>query len=101
MNIIAHEQEGVRKIIVQDLDKKSSIKDLLSYLSVDTKIEINFLNIQIIPRSIVLKLQEIKENVTIFTNESTLKSYLMNLGFDLKYHNNYEDKFNLVTSNPS
>lgn len=96
MNIIAHEQEGIRKIIVQDLDKKSSIKDLLSYLTVDTKIEINFLNIQIIPRSIVLKLQEIKENVTIFTNESTLKSYLMNLGFDLKYHNNYEDKFKLL-----
>ena len=93
MNIIAQEQDNITKIIVQELDKKSDIKELLSYLKDDTNIEINFLNIQIIPKSIIIRLKQIKENVKIFTNESTLKSYLMNLGFELKYHNNYEEKF--------
>lgn len=92
MNVIAQEQDNITKIIVQELDKKSDIKNLLSYLKDDRDIEINFLNIQIIPKEIIIRLKQIKDKVRIFTNESTLKSYLMNLGFELKYHNSYKEK---------
>lgn len=89
MNIIAHEQDNITKIIVQDLQKKSDIKDFISYLKTDNFLEINFLNVQIIPKEVILTLKKIIKRVRIFTNEATLKTYLMNLGFELKYHNNY------------
>ncbi len=91
MNIIAQEHDDITKIIVQSLDKKSDIKELTSYLRQSNKIEVSFLNIQIIPKEIVLALTKIKERLTIFTNESTLKSYLMNLGFELTYQSNYKN----------
>lgn len=94
MNVIVQELENLTKIIVQELEKKSDIKKLLESLnSSKEQIEISFLNIEIIPKQIILKLEEIKQRVQIFTNEASLKSYLMNLGFDLKYQNNYESKF--------
>jgi len=93
MNIISHKQDNITKIIVQELDKKKDISHLISIMDDSELIEINFINIQIIPKAIILKLQEKKEITKIFTNESTLKSYLMNLGFDLTFHNNYKNKF--------
>lgn len=89
MNIVSHDQDNIRKIIVQELEKKGDINDLLSSLKTENFIEINFLNIQTIPKEIIIELKRIRNKIQIFTNESTLKSYLMNLGFELKYHNNY------------
>ncbi len=90
MNILAQEHENITKIIVQNLDKKSDIKELLTFLKHDNRIEVNFLNIQMIPKEIILALTKVKERLTIFTNEATLKSYLMTLGFELTYQSNYK-----------
>lgn len=89
MNIVAQEFENKTKIIVEELEKKSQIKEFLDLLNKDTFFEINFLNIQAIPKEIIVKLNEIKEKISIFTNEATLKSYLMNLGFELQYKDSY------------
>lgn len=89
MNIVAQEFENKTKIIIEELEKKSQVKEFLDLLNKDTFFEINFLNIQAIPKEIIVKLNEIKERISIFTNESALKSYLMNLGFDLQYKDSY------------
>jgi len=91
MSIIAQEHNNITKIIVESLDKKSEISQLISHLESKNTIEINFLNIQMIPKEIVLKLNSIKQHVHIFTNESVLKGYLMNLGFELSYQSNYKN----------
>ena len=92
MNMITQELENKTKIIVEDLDKKYQIDELLNILDSDSFFEINFLNIQSLPKEVILKLYEKKEQISIFTNESTLKSYLMNLGFELQYKDNYLNK---------
>lgn len=92
MNIISQDTATRRKIIVQSLEKKTHIKELLELLHSPMPIEINFLNIQMLPKNIVIKLKEIQNNIEIFTNEATLKSYLMTLGFKLSFESNYKDK---------
>ena len=92
MNILASTQDNITKIIVQELERKDDIKKLLEVLNSKGTIEVNFLNIQIIPKEIVLKLHAIKNRLKIFTNEPTLKGYLMNLGFTLIYQNSYDKK---------
>ncbi|MGP2655656.1 CheR family methyltransferase [Malaciobacter sp. WC5094] len=92
MNIIAHEQDDILKIIVQKIEKKD-LKELENYIKKDyIKIEISFLNIQIIPKSLVLLLKENIHKIDIFTNELTLKTYLINLGFTLTFKDNYNNK---------
>lgn len=92
MNIIAHEQDNILKIIVQKIEKKD-LKELENYIKKDyIKIEISFLNIQIIPKSLVLLLKEHIHKIDIFTNELTLKTYLINLGFTLTFKDNYNSK---------
>ena len=86
------EGEKRTKIIVQSLEKKSDIQQLLTALKSDKFLEISFLNLQIIPKSIVIALNKIKKRISLFTNEATLKGYLMNLGFDLNYQNSYRNK---------
>ncbi len=92
MNMIIQEFESKTKIIIEELDKKYQIDEFLKILDKDSFFEINFLNIQSLPKSVILKLYKIKEKISIFTNESTLKSYLMNLGFDLNFKDNYSNK---------
>ena len=92
MNVITQENEKLITIIVQELEKKKDIKQFLDCLKTNKSLEINFLNIQTIPKDIVIELNKIKKRIKIFTNESTLKGYLMNLGFDLTYLNSYDDK---------
>lgn len=92
MNIISQNQDGLIKIIIEELDKKSQIEEFLNILEEDSFFEINFLNIQTLPKDIVIKLSKIKDKISIFTNESTLKSYLMNLGFELNFRDNYQNK---------
>ncbi|MFK2821585.1 CheR family methyltransferase [Arcobacter sp. YIC-80] len=92
MNIIAHEQDDILKIIVQKIEKKD-LKELENYIKKDyIKIEISFLNIQIIPKNLVLLLKENIHKIDIFTNELTLKTYLINLGFTLTFKDNYNNK---------
>ena len=93
MNIISHDKDCVRKIIVQnELENKRDIIKLLALLKTTYFVEINFVNIQTIPKKIVITLKERIENIQIFTNEATLKSYLMNLGFNLTFQDNYKNK---------
>lgn len=93
MNIISSENKNTLKIIVQNLDNKVDLKKALFLLDYKMNIEISFLNLQIIPKAIVLKLNEIKNRVKIFTNESILKSYLIHLGFNILYENIYKKDF--------
>jgi chemotaxis protein methyltransferase CheR len=92
MNMITHQFEDKTKIIIEELDKKAQIDELLKLLDSNSIFEINFLNIQSLPKEVILKLNEKKDRISIFTNESTLKSYLMNLGFELEYKDNYASK---------
>lgn len=92
MNMIVQEIGDKTKIIIEELEKKSQIEEFLKLLEKDTFFEINFLNIQSLPKSVVIKLHKIKDRILIFTNESILKSYLMNLGFELNYKDNYSNK---------
>ena len=92
MNIVAQRHEDVLKIIVQKI-KKEDIKTLINYFDSDSKkIELNFLNIQMIPKELIIELKKRVDKIDIFTNETTLKTYLMNLGFTLKYKDVYNDK---------
>lgn len=92
MSIIRQTNENRTKIIIDELDKESDIKEFLELLNSDNFLEINLFNIQTLPKEIILKLNEKKNNISIFTNETTLKSYLMNLGFELSYEQNYTSK---------
>jgi len=77
------------KIIIEDFNG-DSLKKFLNILEENFLFEVNFLNIQTIPKIVILRLHELKEKISIFTNESTLKNYLINLGFDLKFKNDYQ-----------
>jgi chemotaxis protein methyltransferase CheR len=92
MNIISQDTPKKRKVIVQNLEKDFNIKQLLSLLQTALPIEISFLNIQMLPKEVVLALAKRKKNIEIFINESSLKTYLMNLGFKLTFESNYKDK---------
>ncbi|AXX92317.1 hypothetical protein CPU12_08875 [Malaciobacter molluscorum LMG 25693] len=81
--LIFHKSANVLKIIVQEVER-DQISFLLNLLNTNELVEINFLNIQCIPDSIVIALQKIKYNLKIITNENTLKSYLIDLGFTVK-----------------
>lgn len=90
MNLISHIKNNTLKIVVQELEKKEDIKKLLELLEYERFIEISFLNIQSLPKEIIIKLSEIKDKIKVFTNEATLRTYLMNLNFDLSYIENYK-----------
>lgn len=90
MNVVCQEQDNIVKIIVQGLEKKKDIESLLSFLDTSKDIQISFLNIQAIPIEVILVLKKIESRLKIDTNETTLKNYLMKLGFKLSYYDNYK-----------
>jgi len=90
MNIIVQDHNTLRKIAVQALETQEDIHTLISSLVPTFSIEISFLNIQHLPKEIILVLKKIKSSLKITTNESVLKSYLMNLEFDVIYINHYQ-----------
>jgi len=94
MNIIVQDNHNLRKIIVQALETKEDIDSLLSSFTNTMPIEISFLNIQSLPKIIIIELKRFIDSLKIITNESTLKSYLMNLGFEVIYLNHYQSEKN-------
>ncbi|SKB58030.1 CheR family methyltransferase [Malaciobacter marinus] len=89
INIVSQEVNNTLKIIVQNIEKEEDIKKLLSLLDYEKKsIEINFLNIQTIESEIILALNKIKSHLCIYSNETTLKNYLNQLGFEVKFIRN-------------
>ncbi|RYA23079.1 CheR family methyltransferase [Malaciobacter marinus] len=89
-NIVSQEVNNTLKIIIQNIEKKEDIKKFLSLLDYAGKnIEINFLNIQTIASEIILALNKIKSHLSIYSNEITLKSYLNQLGFEVKLIKDY------------
>lgn len=91
MNVISHEKNDILKIIVQEIEKKKDITETLELLEYKNSIEISFLNIQSLPKEIILRLKELNSRVKIYINEVTLKTYLMNLNFKLTYLENYKN----------
>jgi len=89
MNLIANQTDEKIKIIVDSLLKEEDLQNILNLLDEPLPIEINFLNIQSLPYIIILKLEEKKDSISIFTNELTLKNYLLNLGFRVTFNNGY------------
>ncbi|NQY21281.1 MAG: hypothetical protein HRT40_08215, partial [Campylobacteraceae bacterium] len=87
MNVISSKNGNILKIIVQNLKNELYINEVLNLLVYEKEIEISFLNLQIIPQEIIIRLNEIKNRIKIYTNESVLKSYLMYLGFKVIYEN--------------
>lgn len=88
-NIISHKVDNIFKIVVQEVEKKENILLILELLNKDEEyFEVSFLNVQSLPKEIIISLNNIKNKLTIFTNETTLKAYLMNLGFELKFITN-------------
>lgn len=93
MNSIVCQKIGdVTKVMIQSLDKKSDIGELIKILQSDEKFELNFLNIQYLSKKIILRLYELKDNIKIYTNENVLKTYLNNLGFDITLKDKYSNK---------
>lgn len=90
MSIILYQSNNHLKVVVEDLDNREDVIELLSILDSNDSIEINFLNIKSIPKEVILKLNEKKKNLKLFTNEAVLKQYLMNLGFELEFQNRYK-----------
>lgn len=90
MSIILYKSNNHLKVVVEDLDKREDVIELLDILDSNNEIEINFLNIKSIPKEIILKLNEKKKHIKLFTNEAVLKQYLMNLGFELEFLNKYK-----------
>lgn len=91
MSVLVQEVDNLTKIVIDNLDNKKETNKLLNALDRDQKMEVSFLNTKTLPKEIIISLQEKKQNIKIYTNESMLKSYLMNLGFDLVYIDNYRD----------
>lgn len=89
MNIIVQETPKLRKIVVQKIETKIDEEEVLDLLTFDFSIEISFLNILCIPKSILLHLEKHKSDLKITVNESILKTYLIHLGFTVTYINNY------------
>ncbi len=88
-NIISHKIDNIFKIIVQEAEKKENIALILELLKQEEeKFEISFLNIQSLPKEIIIALHKIKNKLTIITNETILKTYLINLNFELQLINN-------------
>ncbi|RXJ86544.1 CheR family methyltransferase [Arcobacter sp. CECT 8985] len=82
--IVFYENKENLKIVVQEIEKQNDISLLLKLLNSKKFVEINFLGVQCIPISIIIALKNIKYKTKIITNENTLKTYLINLGFTVK-----------------
>jgi len=90
MNIVIQDGISLRKIVVQALESQKDIDTLLAGLQTRLSIEVSFLNIQHLPQNIIIGLKKTNSSLKITTNESVLKSYLMNLGFEVIYINHYQ-----------
>lgn len=91
MSVVIQEREDKTKIIVENLEHDKDIQMLIDGISNAKDTEVSFFNIKILPKELILKLQENKKNIKIFTNELVLKNYLMSLGFKLRYEDNYKN----------
>lgn len=92
MSILIQQKQNISKIIVEELEHRKDIDALTKALDNKGNIEVSFFNVKILPKEVIIKLKENKSRIKIFTNESVLKSYLLNLGFELLYSDNYKNK---------
>jgi len=90
MNIVIQDNQTHRKIVIQALETKEDLKTFITSLESDLSIEISFLNIQHLPKEVLIAIQDNNTPIKLITNESVLKSYLMTLGFDVIYLNHYQ-----------
>jgi len=73
--------EDTIQLLVTSLHSKKEIKEFLSELKDNNIYEISFINIKILPAKVIIRLQELKEKITITVNKTRLKYYLRDLGF--------------------
>jgi len=87
MKVIVSQGRDLTNIVVDNLDTKSSIKEFLKAIQYRKNYEISFFNIKTLPFEVLVRLNSLKELVSIEVNEAILKYYLQNLGFKVKLVN--------------
>lgn len=91
MNIVKHiNEDNVIKLLVNSLKDKAEIDELLAELQEPNKYEVTLLNIKVLPLSVIIRFEKLKNNLTIVVNEAKLKYYLRDLGFYIKYKEHYK-----------
>ena len=98
MTLVKHVLKDRVKLLVTTLETKEQIQELYDALSDTQFYELHFINIKVLPASIIPRLHELKGKITLSIEDVKLRYYLLELGFKLKYKelhtktlNNIED----------
>jgi chemotaxis protein methyltransferase CheR len=70
---------------IKSLDSKKQILELLEKLQNYSFYELAFIDIKMLPYEIIIRLHEIKEQLSITVTEKKLRFYLRELGFKIEY----------------
>jgi len=95
--IVTHDVDQFhKKLFLEKLDKEN-IQELLELLKEGFFYEVTLLNIQSIPLKLLLRFEELRQNLLFIISEEKLKYYLLNLGFkvDTIYDNRLK-KYSLL-----
>ena len=85
MNIIKNvKSDGIIELLIDLKNCKFNEELFLKELSYDAFYEISFFNTDILPFNIIIRLQELKDKITIIVNKYNLKYYLRELNFYVK-----------------
>jgi len=79
------------KLIIKSLNSKKQTLELLKKLQNHSYYELSFLNIKMLPSEIIIRLDEIKENLSIHVTEKKLRFYLRDLGFKIEQNEQTRD----------
>jgi len=89
MRIIKNVKDNkIIELFIESKGSKIDTKSILKELKDDFIYEISFLNIEILPFEVILRLNEIKDKTTIIVNKQHLKYYLRELNFFVKLQEN-------------
>lgn len=80
-----------KRIVLQNSYKKKDIVELIEILNINKKVDISFVNIDVIESSLIKKIIEYKQNLTIETNNKNLWIYLINLGIKVKLNSKIKE----------
>jgi len=78
-------------LFIKSLSSKKQISELLEKLKNHTHYELTFVEIKMLPSEIIIRLHEIKQELTINVTEKKLRYYLRDLGFDVQYKKKYQN----------
>ena len=72
------------KLIVNSLATPHRVDKFIANIKDGYSYEISFVNMKLLPLKVLLKLEEIKDNLVLDVSEPKLKYYLLNLGFHMR-----------------